>query len=1120
MSRTLTDQQRTAAHTLGQDLCVDAGAGSGKTTVLVERVMHLLEHHVELRRIVAITFTRKAAGEMKERLREAIHKRSANDPKSMDKWRALELEVESARVTTIDGFCAALLHENALRIGLDPDFATLGDEEAPLLRRDIAETTLAGLLESGDAAAHRLAVEHGIDRVTAFLAGALNQPARLLEAARPYTGLDAAGLAALWQVQAADLQRVRNAELAASPEILRFMQILQSYAGQCSDARNKAEALRCEALRNLHLLAETGNAESQRAGLQGLAGLDLRGGAAKGWSSEGAVEVIKAVAKSARELAKEYAEPECAPEIESAAAQLTLDLIAVHSAAAEAYRAAKRARTALDFADLLTLTVNMLREQPDLRARVAGGIEHLLMDEFQDTNHPQLELARMLAGPGGAKLFVVGDAKQSVYRFRGAEVGVFAEARHAVHQTLPLNENFRTVKPVIAFINDFFEHSGLLARVEPTFHRLTASRDCAEGPVVEFLIPEDAADEDGESSDEDDEIAEPRESEAALIAGRIAEMCGPNGAEVFDRGSKSWRPARFDDIAILYRAGTHAGVYEEVLRKHAIPANVIAGSGFYARQEILDLHNLFSTALDPWNEPALAAFLRSPFAGVTDDTLVHLTRGAKLAEAFWSGRAVAENAILDRARDLIAFIQARREWPVAALLREVLDRTGFEAVMLAQHHGLQKAGNVRKLIDLARGFGGAGRQGLHAFTEYLSSLARNGLRAGDAELLSASGGAVTLMTVHNAKGLEFPIVIVADMGRKPGGGGRAPICLTEPGRGLAVATHDARGKSKWPALGEHLKRHDREDDRAEEARVLYVAMTRARDRLLLASGPKINKHSWMDALDTQFALAARAHGDVVNGAAWSGMMVRRASAAVVPAAARANAAPLELDALRRQAGSVATRAPQGYAMPIRALLDLMHPVAPLEPPRLTNRAGLDPRLLGTAAHRLLERWDFTCAAPVEAIARDAFSGVAEREHCARNLASMTDRMMQSPLWPRLAASKNLRRELPFLFELDGILLSGVIDAWLDGDTIIDYKLSAPQPWKRERYETQLRLYAAAIRAATGRAPGEAVLYYLGSGAIEPVDVRLEKMDETIARASAALRAGFARPAVSGDARSG
>lgn len=1109
MSRQLTKQQETAAHTLGKDLCVDAGAGSGKTTVLVERIMHLLEQGVELRRIVAITFTRKAAGEMKERLREAIHRRPTNDPKSMDKWRALELEVETARITTIDGFCAALLHENALRIGLDPDFATLGDEEAPLLRREIAEATVTSLLERGAAAAHRLAVEHGIEHVADFLAGALNQPARLLEAARPYTGLDAAGLTVLWRMQAEDLQRVRCEELAAAPELGGWIAALIDLAGACGDASDKREAVRRDAIGFMNDIREAGNTARIRAGIEGLLSLHFKGGRPTAWSSKEAMQCVKTIVEQAQTLAESCAIPEVVPEIESAAAQLTLDLIAVFAETAEAYRAAKRARTALDFGDLLALTVQMLRDQPALRARAAGNIDHLLMDEFQDTNHAQLELARMLSAPGGAKLFVVGDAKQSVYRFRGAEVEVFAEARRAVDDVLPLNENFRTVKPLIAFINDFFEHSGLLARVEPAFHRLVASRECAAGPVVEFLIPEDAPDEIDEESDD---IAEPRESEAELIAGRIAEMCAETGTEIFDTQTKAWRPARFGDVAILYRAGTHAGVYEEALRKLGIPANVIAGSGFYVRQEILDLHNLFTAALDPWNEPALAAFLRSPLAGVSDDTLVQLTRNAKLADAFAHAAIVpdaSENAALDRARGLIAFIRAHREWPVSALLRDVLERTGFEAVLLAQLHGLQKAGNVRKLIDLARGFGGAGRQGLHAFTEYLSSLARNGLRTGDAELLRASGGAVTLMTVHNAKGLEFPIVVVADMGRKPGGGARAPFCLANPRHGLTVAVHDARGKSHWPVVGEHLKRLDRGDDRAEEARVLYVAMTRARDRLLLASGPTIAAHSWMAALDTQFAVSAREHGEPVSGAAWTGTTIRRPGHLRTAPAPKPRATHVDVDALQRQAEPVAPRTPPGYAMPIRALLDVLYPEpadGATAPPK--RHHALDPRKLGTAAHALLERWDFAREAPVDTVTHAAFSGISEREQCARDLESMASRLKQSPMWPRLALSRTLRREMPFLFAIEGVLLSGVIDVWLDGDTIADYKLSLPQPRKRARYETQLRLYAAAIRAATGHAPAEALLYYLGTGEIEPVDIGPRALDETVNQASAALRAGF------------
>ncbi len=1119
MKKDLTPQQRDAAHAENGDLCVDAGAGSGKTTVLVERIMHLLNQGVELRRIVAITFTRKAAAEMKERLREAIHQRPENDPRSMDKWRALELEIETARVTTIDGFCASLLHENALRAGLDPDFSTLADEEAPLLRAEIAETTLAALLDRGEGAARRLVVEHGLERVTAFLSGTLNQTARFEEAARPYAGLDAEGLAALWLTQAEDLQRLRYEELAGSPEIARLAAALSEFAGACSDPKDLAEILRREVLRCLHLMMERGNVASIRAGVEGACGLKLTGGSKKAWSSEDAISTVKAAAKELRDLAKEYREPKYDPGIEKSSAQLTLDAIEVFGEVAAAYREAKRSRAALDFSDLLTLTVKLLHDQPETRARIAGGIEHLLIDEFQDTNHAQLALAKLLSGEDGADLFVVGDAKQSVYRFRGADVEVFAEAKQGIGKTLRLDENFRSVPPLIAFFNDFFRESGLLARVETEFHRLTAKRPGVEETCIEFLVPPG---DETEVADEDngDELNEPRADEADLIAGRIAELCGTGGVQVYDKSRDEMRPARFGDVAILYRASTHASIYEEALRRRGIRSTVIAGSGFYARQEILDLHNLFSAALDPWNEPALAAFLRSPLAGVTDDTLMRMTRDSTLSRAFWSGTDAGdrgENEILRRARTLIEFIQARREWPVAALMRALLAETGFEAVLLSHYHGVQKAGNIHKLADLARDFGGAGRAGLHAFTEHLSSLARNGLQAGDAELLAEQGGAVTLMTVHKAKGLEFPIVVVADMGRAPGGGKNSAMCLVDPRRGLVVATHSDRGATEWPVLGEHLGRHDKADDLAEEARVLYVAMTRARDRLLLAGAAKPKSRSWMSALQTAYGLDKLEHGAPVSGATWEARMVRRASSASV-AATRAEAAAIaSVDTQLAQAAPLAPQVARGHVLPVRALLDLMYPPeVRTAGAAAAEGSALDRRILGTAAHALLERWDFSGEPPLTELAREFFAAPRECEACVLELATILQRLQVSSLWPRLSSAKALRRELSFLFEIDGVYLDGVMDVWMDGSTLVDYKLGTTPRGRLARHETQLQLYAAAVRAATGRDPEDAYLYYLGSGELVRVAVDGPALDGVVARAGAALRPQ--RPSASGPVR--
>ncbi len=1109
MKTSLTTQQKVAAHTIGIDLCVDAGAGSGKTTVLVERIMYLLDQGVSLHRIVAITFTRKAAAEMKERLRKAIHQRPENDPRSMDKWRSIELEVDSARITTIDGFCAALLHEHALRIGLDPDFATLGDEEAPLLQREIAEATLAELLEQDGGPAQRLVVEHGLERLSEFLCTALGLEARFSDAARRYAGLNAAGVAALWRAQAEELQRERYRALAALPEISDICARLEELAGHCTDASDKREVVRQNAVRFLTALLEQRDNDSLREAVAGLGKLNLQGGRSAAWTRKESMDEVTAAVKHVRKLVEKFEEPPYDPSIEASAAQLTLDLIIVFSETAAAYRAAKRARTALDFGDLLTLTAEMLHKNPELCARIAAGIDHLLIDEFQDTNSMQLALAEALAGADGAQLFVVGDAKQSVYRFRGAEVEVFAQARERAQKRLPLDENFRSIQSLIAFINTFFESSALLARVEPLFQKLTASRTGSHEPSVEFLVPEsndELADQE-ENDDDNDETG--REAETDLVAARIAELCGPSGAQVYDKGRGEWRPARFGDVAILYHAATHAGEYEAALRRHGIPANIIAGSGFYTRQEILDLHNLFSTALDPWNEPALAAFLRSPLAGVSDDTLFRLTRTGGLAAAFWNRANTGhplEDAILDRARALIAFIQAHREMPVAAVLREVLAKTGYEAVLLSLYHGVQKAENVHKLTDLARSFGGAGRQGLSAFTDYLASLARNGLRSGDAELLAAESGAVTLMTVHKAKGLEFPIVVLVETGRVSRNN-KGPICIADPRRGLAVSTHDPRGETKWPVFGEHLHRLEKENEAAENARVLYVAMTRARDQLLIAGPSNPKKNTWMRTVSEMFELSGRAHGDTISGDTWQARVTRKATGAAPTIREPQTKLPLDVERLLNQAAPLRAEPAPGQTIPVRALLDRLHPHSGDDHGATRAKSTLDRRLLGTAAHALLERWSFTTPPPIAQAAREYFPAPGAYADCAQELTDISEKIQKSALWPMLARAKSLRRELPFLLDVAGILLSGTIDAVINNTALIDYKLGAPTPARVARYQTQLQLYAAAIRAATGRAPTVALLYYLGSGELVPVDVGSEALDAVIARAAAALGTG-------------
>ncbi len=1092
MMFTPTEQQRTAIETTGKNLCVDAAAGSGKTAVLVHRIVHLLRKDVSLRRIVAITFTRKAAAEMRERLRREIH-RAADpaDPRSMTKWRQLELELESARITTIDAFCAGLLRENALHLGLDPDFALLADAEGEILRAEVAGRAIEALLEAGDAAAHRLGAEFGVFHLNGAIERALGAPAEMERACARYDGLNAEALAKRWRDDTDALLGTRFKKLAADPRLGLMLRELEGLDGACGDPADARERVRVAARDSLRTVLALENAAAVNSALVQLTQFDLRQRSRKNWSSPEAFNEVARIVKDARELAERWAIEMIDPADEARAVQLTLDLLHVYRHAAAAYAKAKTARTALDFAELLRRTFDMIAERPELRHRVAAGAHHLLIDEFQDTNHAQLELARQIAGLGaavGAELFVVGDAKQSIYRFRNAEVDVFAKARDLVDETLYLDENFRSVPEIIAFINHFFARSGLLQDVEAEFHPLRATRPPANGPRVEFLVPETITTGGGNAAGA--EVY--REAEARMIAARVAQMCGPDGVDVFDKATKQPRRAQYGDIALLFRKGTNFETYDAALRDAGIPSIVAEGSGFYARQEVLDLHNLFTAALDPWNEFALAAFLRGPLGGLRDDTLMELTRAQGLADAFANGAAPRDDAEAKRlgsARGLLRDIWAWREMPLPTLVRFVLARTGFEAILLPQIHGVQKAGNLRKLVDVAESFSHTGRASLHAFTSYLATIAQRDPREGDAELATDALGAVTLMTVHKAKGLEFPVAIVADTGAKRGTGRTARLFHAHMQYGLAAVVHDTRGAMVKPPLAQLVHAIDAEEQDAEEARVLYVAATRARDFLLFSMPPKPIAGTWAAHLNATLDIGSQSDGAMLRGEGWEARVLRKTPARNSAEKRRDRREPIDLGALTDRAEPLNAVGAIGDSLPVNAMLDRIFGERAWDQERSTTEGTRDPggRALGTAVHTLLERWDFGSDPPIASVLRDYCPQISARASAQDALERVVDRLRACALWQRLRDAARVERELSFTWRTAGVTLRGKIDLLIDGELVLDYKTGTFDAARHARYETQLQLYAAAADAA-GRPVRSGYVLYLDIGRLEEIEV--------------------------------
>ncbi|MFW5708587.1 MAG: UvrD-helicase domain-containing protein [Chloroflexota bacterium] len=762
-----TEQQTRAIYTHDRNLIVVAGAGSGKTRVLVERYLALLDANPDwpLGALVAITFTRKAAQEMRDRVRQALETRrnATSTPAERDRWTELAGQIETARIDTIHGLCADILRANAAEAHLDPDFALLDEVESGILFSDIVEATLRRVVDN-DLPEVRLLSNYGVDRVRDALLGAVSlRHDRYVKTYQPEAYL--AAWAELWQQEVYRALRwfLTEANEIAFPDPLPES---DTFAEKIVHARQCVAAVRSTMMHD-H------NPEEALAVLEELQGISKRGGSIKKWGDEAALSWAKDEFDRLRKLAKDVHGLIGGPlaEHDEIAAQLLPlwgELLRrVHAA----FRDYKHSESLLDFDDLEVMTRDLLVHNPEVAARYRGReFRHLLVDEFQDTNAVQWQIVQALSdleSPGS--VFVVGDPKQSIYAFRGADVSVFGQVREQITATsagehLPLSRSFRTHKPLIDGLNALF--SRLLVRDldspvasyqvtlgEPLeAHRSTSPTD--DPPVELLLIGRESVDGNGDAANlrADDR----REWEASEITNRISVLVR-SGRLVYDREMADTRPVQFGDVAILFQSLSNVTIYETAFKTAGIPFVTVSGRGYYDRQEVWDLLNLLRALHNPADDLSLASVLRSPMFSVSDDGLLALKLSAQQYDlTLWEALSLepmpvtgSDGAHADFARrtlDVLRGLSGRVT--IAELLHEALAQTGYLAVLTGLPDGARRRGNVEKLIEKAEI---SERVTLGEFSRYLEDLSAREVREGEAAV--DAGNAVTLMTVHASKGL-------------------------------------------------------------------------------------------------------------------------------------------------------------------------------------------------------------------------------------------------------------------------------------------------------------------------------------------------------------------------------
>jgi ATP-dependent helicase/nuclease subunit A len=858
--RELKPEQQSAAHTLDRHLSVTAGPGSGKTTVLVERYLEILRtQKVSVDNIVAITFTNRAANEMRQRVRTKIDellRDTSGDERQT--WLRHKRALEAAVVTTIHGFCSRLLHEFPVEANIDPQFVLLDEHQSAMMLEAVVEETLTD------------ALHHGNEKIVLLTQGATRPvlASALVELYRRYRG-EGLSLEAIEKLSAKN--HAAEAEYSMAFKALEAaMAELIATRGLSRDAERKRgkAAQEWPALRRI--LSRPPTDHTIAAYCQGIEDL---------WEArprKGSTPVIERLdellwdAKSSDRLRGRVP---CLG-FDLLAKDYSLALLKLVGEIDRRLEFEKQRLSVLDFDDLQLRTLQLLA-RTEVLTRVTERYRYFLVDEFQDTNGLQRDLMNRLALGRGANLFIVGDRKQSIYGFRGADVDVFSEMTAAIVKAggtpQPLLANFRSQKPLIDAFNFLFARiftaraevpAAELPQLGFVEHEPSVAERVAkhEPPLVELMVSilnesKTTAADSEEGAEESDPLGA-QERDAEQVAARIRSLVDAGSAGILPASLGNARQDvcapgfNYGDIAILFRAFTGVWTYESALRRAGIPYLTVQGKGFYQREEITDLIQLLRFLDNTTDELALAAVLRSPLGGISDNALLALRCAPRVTDVGGSERLhrrnlrralrthreiqfidETEHVALDRFSAWLDALTARRNrYSISELLRFAVASSEFLVVIAANFDGAQRVANVEKLFRLAEQFEKSGYL-IRDFVRYVEEFEAIGGRESEGQM-DESANVVRLMTIHQAKGLEFPVVMIPDLHREQNP--RDAWYALDRHRGFSVRVPDGRGRAVRGSLFNQLRQRARWREEFESMRLLYVAATRAEDRLIFS----------------------------------------------------------------------------------------------------------------------------------------------------------------------------------------------------------------------------------------------------------------------------------------------
>ncbi len=879
-----TKEQQQVIESRGKNLLVSAAAGSGKTAVLVERIIRMVtegEHPLDIAKLLEMTFTNAAAAEMRERIGAAIEEKLGRDPENVHLQMQGTL-VHHARITTIDSFCLNIIREHFNLLDLDPSFK-IGDEgELLLLRGDVMHDMLEEHYDSGSEAYERfvetyaqgksdVGIEEYILQVYTFSQSNPDPKQWIAQCRRELAeglGMDSAWMEFL-------MTDVRRQALELWTQLEEALLSCREDEFLCAYAPMLEQDLR-----QLEGISGAEDFEELHRRLSGISWDRLAAVRSKEADPEKKSRVTGCrdrVKKAVGKMQEQYcfAPPEEMLKDMEGTVEAAVMLLDLADEFADRYREKKRERNMVDFNDLEHEALKVLMRQEDGRIvfteaadELSGQFEEVLVDEYQDSNLVQEALLHAVSKErfGRNNVFMVGDVKQSIYKFRLARPELFLE-KYSTYEPyeegdggckkIELQQNFRSREAVLAGINDVFfkimsENLGSIRYTEETaLHpgaKFAALEEAGRMPGIPKLLVVDTGDASFSQMDEDTADYTTKELEAKLIAAKIREMTDrERGMLVWDgklNGSGGYRTARCRDIVILLRSTSGwTETFLSVLMNEGIPAYAESRMGYFNTLEVETVLSLLSVIDNPMQDIPLAAVLKSPVVGLADRELAQIMARYRACADKGQDRglygavrkSIPENGKLAAFWDLLERFRRKSTYlPIHELIYELYGETGYYDYVAAMPAGETRRANLDMLVEKASDYEKTSYKGLFHFIRYIEKLKKYNTDFGEATTVGEEDDTVRIMSIHKSKGLEFPIVFLAGMGKKFNRQDVYGKILIDPELGIGTDYLDLENRLKTVTLKKNVLRRKMElDNLGEELRVLYVAMTRAKEQLIM-----------------------------------------------------------------------------------------------------------------------------------------------------------------------------------------------------------------------------------------------------------------------------------------------